>query len=310
MAPGSKKASFYVADRIGGFHPKAIFWIDRNGRHHMIAGSSNLTEAAFSTNFEANLYSRINAREYEQMTEWLELIIDRSRPVDRKWLASYQEAELRGKRIFGPHRSEQDSPEYHHLSLTGDNVANVLMKRRQQVKEFEKIRSRLAEVFEKGAVGKISCDEVCRKLLEMWRFPEIRFQAPGWERRGVRSNWRLFSTGLSAVLSAKKDERDSIVGASIDEFAKEGLATRKALFSEMLCQFFPDQYPVLNSPIRRWIRIMKFRPARGATEGAAFVDLAQKMRSLLARGEIKVRGTRVKNLAELDSVVWASFHNS
>ena len=54
--PSKRKGQFMVADGIAGFHPKAIFWKEKDGRCFSIVGSSNLTRAAFETNYEANLY--------------------------------------------------------------------------------------------------------------------------------------------------------------------------------------------------------------------------------------------------------------
>lgn len=62
--PPSRKGQFMVADGLKGFHPKAIFWKDSDGRTFAVIGSSNLTKAAFETNYEANAYSEITAEEY------------------------------------------------------------------------------------------------------------------------------------------------------------------------------------------------------------------------------------------------------
>lgn len=96
--PANRKQNFYVAAYIGGFHPKAIFWRDKNNQHHMLVGSSNLTEAAFQSNYEANLYSRVNSKVYRSAVEWIETIIEKSRPIDSAWLDTYREAKLTGKR--------------------------------------------------------------------------------------------------------------------------------------------------------------------------------------------------------------------
>jgi HKD family nuclease len=57
--PPTRKGQFMVADRISGFHPKVVFWKETNGRSFAIVGSSNLTRAAFETNYEANVNCRI-----------------------------------------------------------------------------------------------------------------------------------------------------------------------------------------------------------------------------------------------------------
>jgi hypothetical protein len=67
--PAERKSQFLVADLIDGFHPKAIFWTDGD-KCHAVVGSSNLTKAAFETNYEANVYSRISHTEYELAKKW------------------------------------------------------------------------------------------------------------------------------------------------------------------------------------------------------------------------------------------------
>src|ERR1700683_4916940 len=53
--PAKRKGQFLVADRIGGFHPKAVIWTEADKKVFAIIGSSNLTRAAFETNYEANV---------------------------------------------------------------------------------------------------------------------------------------------------------------------------------------------------------------------------------------------------------------
>jgi hypothetical protein len=48
--PPKPKAQFLVADQIDGFHPKAVFWKEENGKCFAIARSSDLTQAAFKSN--------------------------------------------------------------------------------------------------------------------------------------------------------------------------------------------------------------------------------------------------------------------
>ena len=48
--PKAMKSDFLAADRISGFHTKLVIWKTRTGDCHIVLGSSNLTQAAFSTN--------------------------------------------------------------------------------------------------------------------------------------------------------------------------------------------------------------------------------------------------------------------
>ena len=67
----------------------------------------------------------------------------------------------------------------------------------------------------------------------------------------------------------------------------------------MLCQFFPDKYPVLNDPVRIWIKKKKWSLDRGGTEGQKYIDLARRLRSV-----VRQNSNYVKNLAEIDTLIW------
>ena len=69
--PPTRKHEFMVADRISGFHPKAVFWKEKSGRTYAIVGSSNLTLAAFETNYEANSYGSLTTTEYARAKSWI-----------------------------------------------------------------------------------------------------------------------------------------------------------------------------------------------------------------------------------------------
>jgi hypothetical protein len=49
--PKTMKNAFFAADRVSGFHPKLVAWKTKGGSYSLIMGSSNLTQAAFSTNY-------------------------------------------------------------------------------------------------------------------------------------------------------------------------------------------------------------------------------------------------------------------
>jgi HKD family nuclease len=153
--PSNCKHSFYVAAYIGGFHPKAMFWKERDGKCYSLVGSSNLTEAAFKSNYEANLYSQVNSKTYQDVTEWVgELIEHHSRPVDPKWLAEYKEARLVGKKTGGSPDISNRADDFPLPEVTKNQVNKALNYRRQQVKAFAQIREPLKRLFLDGAFCK------------------------------------------------------------------------------------------------------------------------------------------------------------
>lgn len=72
--PPKRKGQFMVADRIGGFHPKAAFWKDQKGDCFALIGSSNLTRAAFDTNYEANVFCRVSNADFIRGKKWVKEI--------------------------------------------------------------------------------------------------------------------------------------------------------------------------------------------------------------------------------------------
>ncbi|MEH6534478.1 MAG: hypothetical protein V7735_24520 [Photobacterium frigidiphilum] len=99
-------------------------------------------------------------------------------------------------------------------------------------------------------------------------------------------------------------ERDDIVVREIDRLNRLKVSSRAAFFSEILCLTFPDKYPVLNKPVWSYLVDIKFRAPKGSSEGAAYIDLAKKLRLSLEKN----KSHPARNLAELDTVIWLKYH--
>jgi len=70
--PPDRHDDFLAAEAIDGFHPKAVFWRELDGKSYALVGSSNLSKAAFSTNYEANGYSLISDKTFKAAEQWIE----------------------------------------------------------------------------------------------------------------------------------------------------------------------------------------------------------------------------------------------
>ncbi|MHB8409777.1 MAG: phospholipase D-like domain-containing protein [Acidiferrobacterales bacterium] len=296
-------SDFLVADNISGFHPKALFWRGSNGRCHMLVGSSNLTEAAMSSNVEANVSQDISTKQFDQARQWVGELAKNSVPVNGGWMAKYVEAKRLplggGKGKKKP--DEKDSAPVMPLVLPSPTAGNEYIKgRRRQIAHFEKNKQRLLEVFRQGGQGKLKNGEVYEKLKELWT-PHI-FQLGPWQISAKRSNWKAFSRAFVAICDAPENERDSVVRAQLDWLAEKGVPTRGAVFTELLCRYFPDTYPVLNNPIKIWARAAGYKAPRGASEGTRYLFLAKTLRAALAQ---KPPRYPARNLAELDLFIWA-----
>src|SRR5690606_24701317 len=145
-------------------------------------------------------------------------------------------------------------------------------------------------------------DDFYYKLSSLWFFGEegSRFQGKGWERKGRNSDFRELSKSLVHVLDAPFASRDSVVIREINRLTQLRIPTRGALFSEMLCQFFPKHYFVLNSPVQDWFAGLDFSFPRGLSKGERYVNRARLLRAALDRAE----NYPAENLAELDCIIW------
>lgn len=297
--PANRKTEFLVATQIMGFHPKAVFWKDKKSKHHCLIGSSNLTRAAFEKNYEANAYSEISSVEYAKARSWLAGIEKLSIPVSPNWLAAYHEAEQRPSTKRAADGAGDSFP-----LPTPSSLAKLLRDRRNQLEIYNTHKTRLIKLFRDCASRAISSASFFNQLPAHWSM-EIgnRLQGEGFERRGKAGDFQSLSSSFLRILDASPDERDSIVVREINLLAKLKVPTRGAFLSEMLCLAFPNDYPVLNKPVRAYLKVVKFRAPRGSGEGGHYVDLAKRLRtSLLANPKYPA-----KSIAELDTVIWKTY---
>ena len=173
--------------------------------------------------------------------------------------------------------------------------------RRQQLLVYKKKQAGLKKLFRRCESGEITSQEFYEELPRYWSFEAgNRFQGLGWERHGKGCDFQLLSQSFLRVLAASNDDRDDVVVEEIDRLHELGVRARGAFLSEMLCLRFPEEYPVLNYPVKEYLKAVKYKAPRGASEGVRFIFLAKSLRaSLLQNPEHPA-----KNLAELDTVIW------
>lgn len=303
--PKCRLAQFRVADQITGFHPKAVFWSEDGGKYFALVGSSNLSKAAFESNHEINGYASIDKSTFEAVKDWVAEVTKKSVVVSESWLAKYVEA-IPPKRPSG---TKGAPTTVFNLSLPKPRakvrLAGLLANRREQMKVFREKRADLEALFRDTARQPWSSAQGTRfyaSLNKLWAHGTggSRFQGAGWDRSGRSSNFKELARSVVAVLDCDEYERDDIVSSEIDRLRKKKVSTRSALFSEMLCQFFPTEFPVLDGPVKEWLKQTNFFAPRRASEGARYVDLAVKLRAALRQS----KDSQAKNLAELDVVIW------
>lgn len=305
--PPHRKSQFMVADMIDGFHPKAVFWKESDDGCFALVGSSNLTRAAFEINYEANVFSRISEAEYKAAKQWVRSIEKQAVPVSEDWLSQYKEGVRRN--MGGKTEGDKDAAAMPFVALKLPRPAGMkraIEIRRNQLEAYESSRDGLISLFRTCGAGKISSSQFYEELPSYWSYAVgNRLQGAGWERQGKGSNFHELSRSYLLILDATDEERDDIVEQEIDRLKELRIVTRRALLSEMLCLEYPEQYPVLNKPVHDYLSAVKFKAPRGASEGARYIDLARKLRfSLLQNPKHPVR-----DLAELDTVIWLALGN-
>lgn len=306
--PPKRMAQFLVADLISGFHPKAMFWKEADNKFFALVGSSNLTLAAFESNYEANTSFEITEEEYRAAKEWISSIEKQSVPVSEDWLNKYVEATQAGGNSGNKKKPGTTNKPVAELNLPRPrSITRLLEERRKNINEFQKHRDGLIDQFRRCANGEITSAQFYERLPEFWSHDiGDRLQGEGWVISGKHSDFNALSTSILAIINASDEDRDDVVSEEIDRLQENGVATRKAFLSEMLCLNFPDLYPVINGPVNAFLRDIEYRAPRKASEGARYVDLAIKLRASLAQHP----DYPAKSLAELDAVIWREYSDS
>ena len=297
--PAERKSQFMVADEIAGFHPKAMFWKDMSGRCFSLIGSSNLTRAAFETNYEANMYAEILSKDFEYAVGWVKEIEAQAVVVSEDWLDEYQEGEQSPKR--GKDNGKKKL-QIKFLDLPKPKGSTRQVKvRRGQLSVHESLKGGLYNLFLRCKNSEISSSEFYEQLPSFWSARSgNRLQGLGWERQGKGSDFKALSESFIRISNAEEEDRDDTVVSEIDRLNSLKNSARRAFLSEILCLTFPEKYPVINKPVQAFLSDIKFRPPKGSSEGAAYLDLAKKLRISLAQNPKHP----AKNLAELDIVIW------
>lgn len=309
--PKERKAQFMVADGITGFHPKAVFWREATGDYYALVGSSNLTQAAFESNYEANSVLQLTKEQFSDAKQWVKQIEEQSVVVSEDWLDKYNEASLSGGSFQSKNKikiklSSTTTPLIDFNLPKPKGMKNQLDDRRRQLANYEKHKAGLIRLFRNCANGKISSEEFYDQLPEHWDFElDNRFQYRGWERKGKGSDFKTLSKSFINILSASDKDRDDIVAEEIDHLCEQQVPTRGSFLSEMLCLRFPGAYPVLNKPVKKYLEEIRLNSPRGASEGAKYIDLAQKLRFALRQNT----DYPAKDLAELDTIFWLEYDN-
>ena len=304
--PSKRKGQFMVADGISGFHPKCVFWKEKTGLSYAVVGYSNLTRAAFTSNYEANVYCTLSVDEYAEAKRWVKRIESQSVPVSEDWLKKYKEARPAGRRGSSRHKLgvQAVTPLLEIKLPKPRGMIAKITQRRHQLAAYKNTCDGLMLLFRRCASGDISSGQFYHELPQYWSHSVgDRLQGKGFEIKGKNGDFQALSKSFVRILDATIDNRDDVVVEEIDRLSELRVPTRQAFLTEMLCLRFPEYYPVLNKPVQDYIRAIKFKGPRGSSKGVQYIDLAIKLRHSLRQDP----DYPAKNLAELDTVIWLKY---
>lgn len=290
--PSKFKENFLVAEHIQGFHPKAIFWRNRNNECYALIGSSNLTNAAFNSNCEANILSHLLEKQFLDVVKWISSIEKESKVVTKEWIDNYNQAiPLRIEQLAIYEKTLKDFVSYD---------KKLISSRRKQLENYQIYRKELRKQISKCANGEISNESFYEKLKEILK-KGISFQPRfGWARSGNVNNFKVLCQALNKIYQANTNNRDKIVEQEINKLQKNKVSYRKALLSELLSLEYPDKYPLLNKPVEHFLKSLN-RKIPKSTDGKFYIATSQILRDILSDID------KIKTLAELDVLIQSKY---
>jgi len=284
----------------GSFHPKIIAWKDKAGKYFALFGSSNLTIAAFDRNHEANILQQISTKEFQKIKSWLRNISAKSEVVSADWIKKYREASrIKGRRTSVRTANNTNNVIDLRIRVLKEHLVLVKSRRKQQ-ESFEEIRKPLLDIIRNCAAGKIRSKTFWEEFWKLWGNHSSRFQGSGIQWFGKGTNWKQACSSMQKIIQGPNDifDLDLIVQSEIDFLAKKKNQARGAWLTEMCCHFYPNSYPILNRPVKDWLKVKGYRAQSGASEGSKYIELSIKMRST------RDQSPKISTLAELDIVIW------
>lgn len=301
--PSKHKTSFYY-NELTGYHPK-ILLVKVKNEYKLLVGSSNLSYGGLHTNYEINYYANINSAEYNKMLKWIYEIHINSNPINAHWIENYKERKIYHKQKPDLYKKSKEKFKSIIVAI-GKKELDKIKFRKKQLRLFQNIQQKFKNYITKCADRKITDLNFYEKEFSLRQ--GSFFQDIQWVIKCKNSKWHIVCASLKNIFNAyeefernnKKDLHliDFVVKTELDLLRDKNHPARKAWISEVLCQFYPEYYPLINNPIKKWLKQNKIDSPFGASEGSKYLDVTFKLRALLKENP------RIKNFAELDAIAW------
>jgi hypothetical protein len=159
----------------GAFHPKMLVWRSPQGACHCVIGSSNLSKAAFQSNFEANVHAQIPVAEYRRLAAWINSVAATTEPITEEWIDKhYHQARLKSG---GPKAKGEPFVPVIKLKLPlGARYAACERRRLKQQARFLDIGPRIRAGAHRCADGAVSSKAFWAEFWNLWSTHPSRFQ--------------------------------------------------------------------------------------------------------------------------------------
>lgn len=282
-------ADLFIND-TQGFHPKVLLWRQGN-RHYVFAGSSNLSVAAWSSNIELNIRIPIKKMDFEVLTEWFEdYVIGASQRLDPSTIKSYSESKRTGKRS----KKVLAEIDYRIKKLRSVDLSGP----KKQLKVYNRNKSAFVKAVKACAKSRITNMDFYNTMTELlkgtWRGNSALISM-----NCKHEDWKETCSGLTDIFTARKNERDRVVKKVIDSLQSSGNKTRGTWLSEILCHHYPLEFPLIDDPVKEWIRESKIENLYGIPTGYQYIRISHIMRTFLKDSKDKFR-----NFMEMDHAIW------
>jgi hypothetical protein len=278
-----------------GFHPKAIVW-SKSNKYFALIGSSNLSVAAWSTNTELNIMTEITKREYSNLTDWFKTkVIGDSDILDNTWIASYKES----KRTRNKGRSAISEI---NLKIQKLGKTDLSFPKSQQ-RVYVRNKNEFIRIVRLCANRKLSNSVFWQRMWDL--LDGSWYGSPIWRINCKQANWQQTCKCLVEIFNSDSSQRDRIVKESIDLLESSQNPSRGAWLSEILCHHYPYAYPLINKPVKKWIRKNNLAQITNIPNGNSYLKISRIMRKILIQNKNRFNG-----LGEMDHAIWEKSRKS
>ncbi len=289
----------HISKEGSSFHPKILAWRTR-AKYFALIGSSNMSVGGMQNNREANICVEINEKDWEVVKKWFDEIKKESRPY-YEWMPSYKEKDI--IKDLNSKNKNNKIPEI--IEIKGD---------KDLYKESYENHCRHQQMFKdnkKELVKLLRKKQRSTDRYNAWMdFRETKapgFQLAGWTRSAAfKINDEICAAILEVIKMKNTADRDCKVIEILNNLEKNGNHLRNAFFTELLCQFFKNDYFLWNSVFTKTLKKTFTKNIRGQSLGNSYLYMCNILRDKMKSKHIKFYSIFIKDFVQLDAALWCS----